>query len=174
VPTNGTGLRLRKIDGRRCELRQVAPASRVAKESQHQYRNQDNHRQGGKQHANGIARWTLSRPWFVQKAQARAAGCAQLETKGELGKVSPVFCWLERLFVAEAERLEEHALRPTPRTTVKAAASASYGPLAHDWAGNQRASRTRPISILAVGAAPKSTDAPATSASWLEASTMNK
>jgi uncharacterized protein len=32
-------------------------------------------------------------------------GCAQLETTGELGKVSPVFCWLERLFIAEADRL---------------------------------------------------------------------
>jgi uncharacterized protein len=31
--------------------------------------------------------------------------CAQFETTGTLGRVSPLFCWLERLFVAEADRL---------------------------------------------------------------------
>jgi uncharacterized protein len=32
-------------------------------------------------------------------------GCAQLETTGQLGTVSPLFCWFERLFIAEADRL---------------------------------------------------------------------
>jgi uncharacterized protein len=32
-------------------------------------------------------------------------GCAQVETTGELGRVSPLFCWFERLFIAEADRL---------------------------------------------------------------------
>jgi uncharacterized protein len=32
-------------------------------------------------------------------------GCAQYETTGALGRVSPLFCWLERLFIAEADRL---------------------------------------------------------------------
>jgi uncharacterized protein len=32
-------------------------------------------------------------------------GCAQFETTGTLGRVSPLFCWLERLFIAEADRL---------------------------------------------------------------------
>ena len=32
-------------------------------------------------------------------------GCAQYETTGALGRVSPRFCWLERLFIAEADRL---------------------------------------------------------------------
>jgi uncharacterized protein len=32
-------------------------------------------------------------------------GCAQLETTGQLGSVSPLFCWFERLFIAEADRL---------------------------------------------------------------------
>ena len=32
-------------------------------------------------------------------------GCAQLETTGQLGLVSPLFCWFERLFIAEADRL---------------------------------------------------------------------
>jgi len=34
-----------------------------------------------------------------------SCGCAQLETTGQLGMVSPLFCWLERLFIAEADRL---------------------------------------------------------------------
>jgi uncharacterized protein len=32
-------------------------------------------------------------------------GCAQFETTGSLGQISPLFCWLERLFIAEADRL---------------------------------------------------------------------
>ncbi len=32
-------------------------------------------------------------------------GCAQFETTGALGRVSAIFCWLERLFIAEADRL---------------------------------------------------------------------
>jgi uncharacterized protein len=32
-------------------------------------------------------------------------GCAQYETTGALGRVSPLFCWSERLFIAEADRL---------------------------------------------------------------------
>jgi uncharacterized protein len=32
-------------------------------------------------------------------------GCAQLETTRQLGTVSPLFCWFERLFIAEADRL---------------------------------------------------------------------
>lgn len=32
-------------------------------------------------------------------------GCAQFETTGGLGRVSPLFCWLERLFITEADRL---------------------------------------------------------------------
>jgi uncharacterized protein len=32
-------------------------------------------------------------------------GCAQLETTGQLGTVSSLFCWFERLFIAEADRL---------------------------------------------------------------------
>lgn len=33
------------------------------------------------------------------------SGCAQLETTGKLGSVSPLFCWFERVFIAEADRL---------------------------------------------------------------------
>jgi uncharacterized protein len=32
-------------------------------------------------------------------------GCAQFETTGGLGHLSPLFCWFERLFIAEADRL---------------------------------------------------------------------
>jgi len=32
-------------------------------------------------------------------------GCTQVETSGRLGQVSPTFCWFERLFIAEADRL---------------------------------------------------------------------
>lgn len=32
-------------------------------------------------------------------------GCAQLETTGQLGEVSSLFCWFERQFIAEADRL---------------------------------------------------------------------
>lgn len=32
-------------------------------------------------------------------------GCAQVETSGRLGQVSSTFCWMERLFIAEADRL---------------------------------------------------------------------
>jgi len=32
-------------------------------------------------------------------------GCHQLETSGRLGRVSPTFCWMERRFIAEADRL---------------------------------------------------------------------
>jgi uncharacterized protein len=36
---------------------------------------------------------------------SRWCGCAQLETSGRLGEVSPLFCWFERLFIGEADRL---------------------------------------------------------------------
>jgi uncharacterized protein len=36
---------------------------------------------------------------------SRWCGCAQLETTGRLGAVSPLFCWFERVFIAEADRL---------------------------------------------------------------------
>jgi uncharacterized protein len=36
---------------------------------------------------------------------ANWCGCAQFETTGGLGRVSPLFCWLERLFITEADRL---------------------------------------------------------------------
>lgn len=36
---------------------------------------------------------------------SRGCGCAQVETSGGLGRVSPVFCWFERSFIAEADRV---------------------------------------------------------------------
>ncbi len=36
---------------------------------------------------------------------ARWCGCMQVETTGSLGQVSKVFCWTERCFIAEADRL---------------------------------------------------------------------
>ena len=36
---------------------------------------------------------------------AHWCGCMQVETTGSLGQVSPVFCWTERCFVAEADRV---------------------------------------------------------------------
>jgi radical SAM protein with 4Fe4S-binding SPASM domain len=35
----------------------------------------------------------------------RWCGCSQLDTTGRLGRVSAVFCWLERTFIAEADRI---------------------------------------------------------------------
>jgi uncharacterized protein len=32
-------------------------------------------------------------------------GCAQMETTGRLGEVSPLYCWFERAFIAEADRV---------------------------------------------------------------------
>jgi uncharacterized protein len=56
-------------------------------------------------------------------------GCVQMETTGRLGEVSPLFCWFERAFIAEADRLanqlfdernpaflaEFYALKPAPK-----------------------------------------------------------
>jgi uncharacterized protein len=36
---------------------------------------------------------------------SRWCGCAQIETTGSLGTVSPLFCWMERAFIAEADRV---------------------------------------------------------------------
>jgi hypothetical protein len=38
---------------------------------------------------------------------SRWCGCAQKETSGRLGEVSPLFCWLERAFIAEADRVAD-------------------------------------------------------------------
>jgi hypothetical protein len=32
-------------------------------------------------------------------------GCAQWETAHSLGRISPLFCWFERSFIAEADRI---------------------------------------------------------------------
>ncbi len=36
---------------------------------------------------------------------SRSCGCAQVETGGQVGEVSAEFCWLERAFIAEADRV---------------------------------------------------------------------
>jgi len=41
----------------------------------------------------------------LRRRCSRWCGCAQMETTGRLGEVSPLFCWLERAFIAEADRV---------------------------------------------------------------------
>jgi hypothetical protein len=41
----------------------------------------------------------------LRRRCSRWCGCAQMETTGRLGQVSPLFCWLDRAFIAEADRV---------------------------------------------------------------------
>lgn len=41
----------------------------------------------------------------IRERCSRACGCTNVETSGELGRVSDLFCWFEQAFVAQADRI---------------------------------------------------------------------